>query len=254
MMGLAVTTLAEAEDRSQLDVFGDLTNWSIDRAPPTNHGETKKARNIWRVGAEKGKYTEHFVAGGYAAVGWIRGSDLTEVTDKVALRCLYRREYPKDGDAKVATNVGQIYRFLVSIKPGDYIITPTKDNAFQRYGRVESSLYYEQAPNDGCPFPHRRKVDWADQPVKISEFSQPLEVALKFGALTVYEIQQRDEFLTAVGERSAINSFSVVLEEIQKMDAEEFELLVGHFLIKHWDDFPEEFRRRLKLKPGLVPA
>ena len=90
--------------------------------------------------------------------------------------------------------------------------------------------------------------------MKISEFSQSLENALKFGVLTIYEIQQRDEFLTAVGERSVINPFSVVLEEIQKMNAEEFERLVGNFLIKHWDDIPEEFRHRLKLKPGLVPA
>ena len=253
-MAEIIATLAEAEDRSQLDVFNDLTNSTNGTAASSNHKGTNKMTDVWRVGAEKGKYTEHFVAGGYAAAGWIRGSDLTEVTDKEALRRLYEKEYPQDGNARVATNVGQIYRFLVSIKPGDYIITPTKDNAFQRYGRVESGLYYERAPNDGCPFPHRRKVDWADQPMKISEFSQPLERALKFGVLTIYEIKQRDEFLTAVGGPSAINPFSVVLKEIQKMDAEEFERLVGRFLIKHWDEFPEEFRHRLKLKPGLVPA
>ena len=253
-MAWAVATLAEAEDRSQLDVFYDLANWCIDRAQPTNHRGANEVPNIWRVGAEKGKYTDSFVAGGYAGAGWIRGSDLTGVTDKEALRCLYKKEYPQDSDATVAANVGQIYRFLVGIKPGDYIITPTSDNALQRYGRVESGLYYEHPPNDDCPFPHRRKVDWADRPMKISEFSQPLEKALKFGAMTIYEIKERDEFLTAVAERSVINPFSVVLEEIQKMNAEEFERLVGNFLIKHWDDIPEEFRHRLKLKPGLVPA
>ena len=254
-MAWAVATLAEAEDRSQLDVFGDLTNWSIDRAQPANHGRANKLPpNIWRVGAEKGKYTDSFVAGGYAGAGWIPGTNLIGVTEMKEFSRLFQEDHPDATPKQVAAAAGQIRRFVVSIKPGDYIITPTRDNALQRYGRVESGLYYEQTPNDGCPFPHRRKVDWADRPMKISEFSQSLENALKFGVLTIYEIQQRDEFLTAVGERSVINPFSVVLEEIQKMNAEEFERLVGNFLIKHWDDIPEEFRHRLKLKPGLVPA
>ena len=253
-MAWAVATLADAEERSQLDVFGDLTNWSIDRAQPANHREAHNVPKIWRVGAEKGKYTDSFVAGGYAGAGWMPGLDLTEVTDREALRSLYKKEYPQDSDAKVATNVGQIHRFMVGIKPGDYIITPTKDNALQRYGRVKSDPYYVQIPNDGCPFPHRRKVDWADQPVKISEFSQPLENALKFGVLTIYEIKQRDEFLAAIEALPVLNSFAIVLEELQKMDAGEFEKLLGDFIIKHWNDFPEEFRDRLKLKPGLVPA
>ena len=157
-----IATLAEVEDRSQLDVFYDLANLSSDCEPQADHGGTNKVPNVWRVGAEKGKYTDSFVAGGYAGAGWIRSSDLTEVTDKEALRCLYKREYPQDNDAKVATNVGQVHRFLVGIKPGDYVITPTKEHTLQRFGRVESGVYYCPAPDDGCPFPHRRQVDWAN--------------------------------------------------------------------------------------------
>ena len=200
MVGLAVTTLAEAEGRSQLDVFGDLTNSSIDRAPSANHGGTNKVPNIWRVGAEKGRYTDHFVAGGYAAAGWIRGSNLTEITDKETLRRLYKKEYPQDGDAKVAANVGQIHRFLVGIKPGDYIVTPTAKYTILRFGRVKSGVYYKPEPDDGCPFPHRRKVDWAKRPLNSQEFPRKLYDAMKFPQLTVYSVQHREEFLAAVVE------------------------------------------------------
>ena len=197
-MAWAVTTLADAEERSQLDVFGELTNWSIDRAQPANHRGANKVPNIWRVGAEKGKYTDSFVAGGYAGAGWMPGLDLTEVTDKEALRCLYKKEYPQDGDAKVATNVGQIRRFLSGIKPGDYIITPTKEYTLLRYGRVESGVYYQLEPDDGCPFPHRRQVDWAKRPLNSREFPPKLYNALKFPQLTVFQIHHREEFLSSV--------------------------------------------------------
>ena len=197
-MAWAVATLADAEERSQLDVFGDLTDWSIDRAQPDNHKRANEVPNIWRVGAEKGKHTDSFVACGYAGIGWIPGSDLTEVTDKETLRCLYKMAYPQDGDARVATNVGQIRRFLSGIKPGDYIITPTKEYTLLRYGRVESGVYYQPEPDDGCPFPHRRQVDWAKRPLNSREFPPKLYNAMKFPPLTVFQIHRREEFLSAM--------------------------------------------------------
>lgn len=197
-MAWAVTTLADAEERSQLDVFSDLANWRIDREPPTNHRGVNELPNIWRLGAEKGKYTDSFVAGGYAGAGWIRSSDLTKVTDKEVLRCLYKMEYPQDGDARVATNVGQIHRFLVDIKPGDYIVTPTGEHTLLRYGRVESEVYYKPEPDDGCPFPHRRRVDWAKRPLNSKEFPEKLYNAMKYAQLTVFSVHHRDEFLAAV--------------------------------------------------------
>ena len=200
-MAWAVTTLADAEERSQLDVFGDLTNWSIDRAQPANHGRANKLPpNIWRVGAEKGKYTDSFVAGGYAGAGWIRSTDLSGIVDKKELRRLYEKEYPQDSAARVATNVGQIHRFLAGINPGDYIITPTKEHTLLRYGRVASGVYYKPEPDDGCPFPHRRQVDWAKRPLNSQEFPRKLYNSMKFSQSTVFSIRHREEFLAAVVE------------------------------------------------------
>lgn len=222
-----IATLAEAEDRSQLDVFYDLANSEINIVPQDGSKRVGTMVSVWRVGADKGDYTDHFVTGGYAAAGWIRSADLTEVTDREEFRQLYKKDSPQDNDGTVNTNVGQIYRFMVEIKPGDYILTPTADNALQRYGRVVSGPCYVKTPIDGCPFPHRRKVDWADQPVNISDFSRPLHNALKFGKLTVFEVRHREEFLTVIGPRRKM------LEQLLKIDDEkEFEMLIGTAL-KH---------------------
>ena len=93
---------------------------------------------------------------------------------------------------------GQIHRFLVDIKPGDYIVTPTGEHTLLRYGRVESEVYYKPEPDDGCPFPHRRRVDWAKRPLNSKEFPEKLYNAMKYAQLTVFSVHHRDEFLAAV--------------------------------------------------------
>ena len=275
-MAEAVTTLADAEDRSQLDVFNDLASVGVGTVPQASHKRAESMTNVWRVGAEKGKYTNQFVDGGYAGIGWLPKEDLAQVQDREKIRRLYKETYLEDTkESKINQQVGQIYRFLMDIKPGDYVITPSKESGVFRYGLVDSDLYYEPAPSDSCPFPHRRKIDWAERPMSVSEFSLPLENALKFGVLTVFAIKQRAEFLAAIGREylpttpvvPLPNPYSVVLEELQKMEAREFEMFIGHvltvlgiensladLLIKHWNDIPVEFRERLGLKPGLVPA
>ena len=196
-MAEAVTTLADAEDRSQLDVFYDLASAEADILAQANYERAGTIANVWCVRAEFGKYTNHFVSGGYAGAGWIRGADLTEITDRAELRHLYKEAYPQNTKPHVSANVGQIYRFIVEMNPGDYIITPTTDSALLRYGSVLSGPYYKPDPNDGCPFPHRRKVDWAKHPLNKKNFSKEFRNTMQ-SAMTIFSIRHREEFLGSV--------------------------------------------------------
>lgn len=217
-----IATLAEAEDRSQLDVFHDLANPRVETAPPGGYKNGGTMAKVWRVGADKGDYTDHFVAGGYAAAGWLRDTNLTGVTEKKEFKRLLQQDNPDATPKQVDAAAGKIRKFMVDIKPGDYIITPTADNALQRYGRVETSpYYYVRTPTDGCPFPHRRKVAWADQPVNIADFSRPLHNVLKFSVPAVFKVHHREEFLTVIGPHRAM------LGELLKMDETELEMLIG---------------------------
>ena len=151
--------------------------------------------NVWCVRAEFGEHTDEFVAGGYAGMGWIRKEDLSNVKDKEELRRLYKEAYPQDADPRVNTNVGQIYRFIVAMKPGDYVLTPTINGALLRYGRLTYDPYYESQLTDGCPFPHRRKVQWAQLPLNRGDLSADFQKTLKYCQLTVFGIKHREEFL-----------------------------------------------------------
>ena len=202
--------------------------------------------NVWCVRAEYGRYANQFLNGEYAGIGWIRNQDLSSITDREELRKLYRANDPEDSAGRVGANVGQIHRFLVEMQAEDYIVVPDIDRSKLYYGRIQSVPFYEPAPTDGCPFPHRRRVSWEPHPLNRKELSMPLQYALR-AQMTVFAIKHREDFLIAIGaadpaqQPAALryNAYEVVLEHILALDSQEFETLIGQLLTAIGFDDPE---------------
>lgn len=195
--------------------------------------------NVWCVRANGGRYAEHFLKGGYAAIGWKEiTQDLSSIQTREALYQIVKAAYPEIKSSIVIGNyVGQIARFLLDIQAGDWIITPAADTEWLYYGEVgpDPSYFYADG-SDGCPYPHRRRVKWAEGHLKRSDFSVPFQNTIR-SSLTVFAVSQRDEFLTAIGRSDQVvvkdhkyDPYRVVLEQILELDAKEFEILVGHLL------------------------
>ena len=191
---------------------------------------------VWVVRADFGKYTEHFVSGGYVGIGWIANESLSSVSNRDALYPLYKQAYPQDtSPIVIGQQVGQISRFLLDIREGDYVITPASDTEWLRYGKVGKDPSYNYADGaDGCPFRHRREVNWASEPIKRSVFSVPFQNTIR-SSLTVFAVSQSDEFLAQIGVKEAVapptvDPYQVVLNRVLELDAAEFEILVGHLL------------------------
>lgn len=197
--------------------------------------------NVWCVRAAVGQYAEFFRAGGFAAIGWIDQVDLAGIRSRDELRPLYCAASPNDtSNVVIGQQVGQIARFLLEIQPGDYVVTPAQNTEHVFYGRVLDNPTYLFQPGDPtCPYPHRRRVEWATEPLRRGSFSVPLQNTLR-SSLTVFYISQRDEFLSAIdrgdligARRTAVSPpdpYKVVLERVLELDATEFEILVGHLL------------------------
>lgn len=195
--------------------------------------------NVWCVRADFGTYTKQFVEGGYAAIGWMPSSNLASVKARDELYPLYKAEHSEDtSNIVIGQQVGQIARFLLEIRAGDYVITPAADTEWLHYGKVAADPSYQYAAgSDGCPFRHRRRVDWAPKRLKRGDFSVPFQNTIR-SSLTVFAISQRDEFLSAIGEAAVAHTpaattydpYRVVLEQVLELDAKEFEILVGHLL------------------------
>lgn len=195
--------------------------------------------NIWCVRANFGAYTQKFLDGGYVGIGWMPDVDLSGVRTKEELYPLYRETYPDDkSNIVVGQQVGQIARFLLEIRPGDYVITPAGDTERLYYAVMPNDpSYFYATASDGCPYRHRRRVEWIKQPLTRGDFSVPFQNTMR-SSLTVFAVSQRQEFLSAIGRAdlaprataAQYDPYAAVLEQILELDAKEFEILVGHLL------------------------
>ena len=188
------------------------------------------ALRLWCVRANSGTFTQHFVAGGYAGIGWTNlARDLNEFESLDELKLAYRASHPDvRSNLVVGMQSGQVWRFFAEVLAGDFVVTPEVQSRWLRFGRVaqDPSYYYEAAPTDGCRYPHRRRVAWSDKRIDRTELSVPFQSALR-SMLTVYELTHLDEFLTSIGRRDLIehvvdtqggqayDAYAVVLDRIR---------------------------------------
>jgi restriction system protein len=195
--------------------------------------------NLFCVRAEYGTYTNQFVQGGYVGIGWMHNTDLSGITSKEELYPLYKLAHPEDtSNLVIGQQVGQITRFMLDIKAGDYVITPAADTEWLYYGQIAPDPSYVYAvATDGCPYRHRRKVTWSATKLRRADFSVPFQNTIR-SSLTVFAISQVEEFFTNIGRpdlaptptAGAYDPYRVVLEQVLKLDDKEFEILVGHLL------------------------
>ena len=191
--------------------------------------------NVWVVRAEFGKYTPHFLAGGYVAAGWTPDYDLSATASREAIVEIYKQANPDETPNQAGTNASQLATFAWDIRPGDYVITPPDNTRELHYGEVEAGpLYYDPDSNDGCPFPHRRRVKWEEKTIIRQERSIPFQNNLK-AARTVFRVSHTEEFLVAIEVKRpevspAKDPYRVVIDQILQLDPGEFEVLVKNLL------------------------
>lgn len=195
---------------------------------------------IYCVRAEFGTYTSHFLAGGYAAIGWLPDTDLSDIGSKEDLYPLYKAEYPKDtSNVVIGQQVGQIARFLLDIQAGDYVIVPDANTDLLYYGVVQPDPYfYAGTPADGCEYPHRLQIEWHKQAVQRSIFSVPFQNTMR-SSLTVFKVNHNTNFFTVIGKKDLVPDseqkiesgyYETILNRILSLDAQEFEILITHIL------------------------
>jgi predicted Mrr-cat superfamily restriction endonuclease len=195
--------------------------------------------DIFCVRANFGQHADHFKEGGYVAIGWFHDHDLGSICDREGIQRIYAHHHPWDTSPYViGQQVGQVSRFLFEIKVGDFVVTPTANTDLVYWGVVKDHAYeFVAAPSDGCPWQHRRPVEWNPEPVRRSLFSVPLQNTMR-SSLTVFQIGQKASFFEAIGRtdlvpdgvRATESAAEVVLNRILELNDQDFELLVTDLL------------------------
>lgn len=194
---------------------------------------------LYCVRAEFGTYTKQFIDGNYVAIGWLPNNNLSHIASRDELYPLYKEEYPDDkSNVVIGQQVGQISRFLLEMKSGDYVITPAQDTEFIYYGIIEPNAYFFADNSDGCPYLHRKKVKWNKTPIQRSQFSVPFQNTIR-SSLTVFYINHKKNFFTTIGKpelvpdsetKIEVDYYTSILNRILELDAQEFEVLITHIL------------------------
>jgi len=194
---------------------------------------------VYCIRASYGTYTRQFIDGGYVAIGWLSGHDLSHVKSKDELYQLYKQAHPNDtSNIVIGQQVGQIARFLFDIQAGDYVITPSPDTELLHVGIIElDPSYFFSDGSDGCPFQHRRRVKWLPNTFQRSSFSVPFQNTIR-SSLTVFYISQREHFFEVIGrtelapraQKESYDPYRAVLDQLLELNEKEFEVLITHLL------------------------
>ncbi len=165
---------------------------------------------------------------GLVSIGWDKMGDLSQLPEtRDAFKTLFREKYPEDKKGAIPVKAGVLFRFANEIKPGDFIIYPSKTNRMVNIGTVENGYLY--SPDEMEERTHRRKVRWLKH-IPRSDFSQ--NALNEIGsALTLFQVSNNaEEFLNAL---EGIQAESIDQDDvIAASAAEQVELTTEDFVLK----------------------
>ena len=121
-----------------------------------------KSKKIWMVRAGEGaKWIDDFAEHNVVAIGWHElgevnvGETREEITQRAAA------QWPNHSKSKLASGVGQIYRFLNELKKGDGVVSYNPSRRVYLVGVIGSDPVYK--PELFEFLPRARAVDWTDE-------------------------------------------------------------------------------------------
>lgn len=171
-------------------------------AEPAAAGAATALPNIWCVRADNGKYTDLLVSKSYIGYGGCDWPNLRPCQNRAAIRDLLRPlpRFQDKSERVIGAYAGMMACFLWEIKPGDWVITPEKGGQILRYGKITpGDCWHEQNAPDGCHYTMRRNIAWAKQSLRRDSLPDAFQKTLKHVPKTVFAVQRRKAFLTAIG-------------------------------------------------------
>ena len=161
--------------------------------------------SVWVARTKSGQHTPEYLAGGYAAVGWVSWEADAKSLTREQLKQKHSEREPDDSPPSVGQKIGQLWAFLHDIQPGDYIINPSANMNELHYGVVEGGPYYDTSErySDGCLWPHRRRVKWSDETIARQALPDPVKSSVDHGARTLFCVSAGHEFLEWLEKRNA---------------------------------------------------
>lgn len=209
-----------------------------------------KNKKMWMVRAgESAKWIEDFSEHQVVAIGWHKlgkvdvGESREEITERAA------KQWPNNSRSKIASGVGQIYRFLNEIKKGDGVVSydPSrrvylvgviegdpeyKPDLFEELPRVRAVLWKEEVPRDKLSVPTRNSLGSISTlfqlPPEATE--EILKVQVGLGTDEITDPDEEDEIADELARDLRARSLEFIKDRISSLTWEEMQELVAGLL------------------------
>lgn len=147
---------------------------------------------LWMVRAGKhGEHEDRFFQSGEIYLTWddLQDRELGTAKDYEEIKQIVFDNYPNEPKGRIQNWAGQIWAFVLGMKPGDLVAVPRKKKPAIALGEITGECTY--TPKADVPYRHSRKVKWLAQDVPRSAFDSDL--LMSFGAImTICEINRND--------------------------------------------------------------
>ena len=115
------------------------------------------------------RYIRQALEHAFIAIGWNEVPSLEDFKGVEDIRTALAKTSYGYSQAQLGINAGSIYRFGLEMKPDDIVLSPTGEREYA-VGRV-GAYFFEDLPNDGCPYKHRRRITWLPRHISKEGFS-----------------------------------------------------------------------------------
>lgn len=138
----------------------------------------------------RGEFEKKFLDDGRVYLTWENlKHDLSKIEKKPDLAELLRKVYPSASKGRISQNLGQIWQFAREMKPGDWVVLPSKMKAAIHIAEITGPYVFDAEAED--PFFHYRTVQWLETDIPRTNFDKDL--LLSFGAFsTICQIRRHD--------------------------------------------------------------
>jgi MoxR-like ATPase len=184
------------------------------------------AAHVWVIRAgREGKYEQLALNRGVALIGW---SELGEIgsADREQLKTLIRQVYGEERAQSLASQAGQIYRFVHDVETDDLAVLPLlSDPGHVAIGRISGQYQHREEDEFGPDARNTRQVEWLARRVAYERFDPDLREA--FGQQgTVSEITKPDAArrLLASAQGSDASAIHLVLKWSPDLKSDTIEL------------------------------
>jgi hypothetical protein len=173
--------------------------------------------SLGRAGLEDEIFEDAWT-GGYVVLGWGGEIDWSEYDSFRAIHDRWNDDHP--GTHGSDSNIAQVNRFVVDMKPGDIVVVSYGNTKIRAIAEVTGD--YEFAPTETRDYNHRRSVKW------LRRFDTPIDASLissaKFSQKSCYKIQEtnldREGLATLLpgdeSKASDLKQFVLVIDEINR--------------------------------------